>query len=355
MSNKFDFLIATCNIEAGRFRNEYRALEAEKKKALEEMQKNFIPNSPGYKKRNEEIEAEFTAKVSELRRETAGIITDALEDVREAELARVANVNETQMAKIRAVADIPMTKTELVALIEKYNAGGNYWCNRLLMEIAEKNAIDTSDVIEPTFDIKMNVLDQIAYQADRLINYFPDERNEQKDSAEIRHGYLTDFVFSSLNEAFYGGTNSVVDNNALMRFEARLKATDTEIGKAVIIGEYLRNAKGDKRAEALFSIAINTNISDRAAQLSGYGSEIAEFRNGKAVKYSDAKKAIETLKKTKNEEKKQEIIEKNSGNQFFVTFLNKQKKEDKTLDAMIGNVEAEVQSFDGIGSKIEVI
>lgn len=338
-NEKFDYLIALCHVEGGSFRNTYRELEKAKKEELQDMQKNFIKNSPGYKAKEEQIETEFAKKVADLRRETSETLKNAIEAVRDAEMARVMNVQEASLAKIRAVADIPMTKAELSALMEKYNINNNYWSARLFMEIAEKNAIDTSDMFEPTYDVKMSVLDQLAYQADRLINYYPDDRHWESDGAEIRHGYLTSITLPALSEAFYGSTNIVSDNSALVRFEAKLKTKNTDFEKGVVIGEYLRNARGDKRNEALFSIAMNNDISERAAQLSGYASEISAFKTGKAEMYLNAKKAMESLSGTDSEERKQEIIESNSSNEFFLSFLGKKRKAEKVQNDMAGVTE----------------
>lgn len=340
VSKDFDLLIALCEVEAENFRTMFRGLEKEKGKALEKLRaEHIVTNSPAYKKAENELEAEYEKKIADLRRETAETLDVAIENAREAELIRVMNVNETILSRIRAIADIPMSKTELTALMEKYDSNNNYWASRLFLEIAEKNGISSDDIIEASYDTKMNVIDQVAFQANRVINYFPDDRREQNDSAEIRHGYLTTITLPVLREAFYGTANVVSDNNALMRFEAKLKAKNTDFEKGVVIGEFLRNTKGDKRDEALYSIALNKTVSDLAAKLSGYGVEIAEFRTGKAAKYSDAKTAMERLNKTENEERKKEIISENSGNEFFEAMLSKQQKKDKKLQDMLAVVE----------------
>lgn len=59
-------LVAKCYVEDENFRREYEALMEEKKKALDVVKKNYIPNFRGYVMKEEQIEAEFEQKVADL-------------------------------------------------------------------------------------------------------------------------------------------------------------------------------------------------------------------------------------------------------------------------------------------------
>lgn len=59
-------LIAKCYVEDENFRREYETLMEQKKKELDVVKKNFIPSYKVYKIKEEEIEAAFVKKLTDL-------------------------------------------------------------------------------------------------------------------------------------------------------------------------------------------------------------------------------------------------------------------------------------------------
>ncbi len=65
-----------------------------------------------------------------------------------------------------------MTALELKAFSDKINAKGDYWASRALSDIAEQNGIDSAEIgLKSTYDTKMNILDQLTDQLNRVFKY----------------------------------------------------------------------------------------------------------------------------------------------------------------------------------------
>ena len=116
---RFEILCAISLCETERYRHKFDELKAEKQKSIDDIKKNYVPNTPLFNEKMTEDEQKYLDDVSSLRAEYSNSIAQAVDNVREEELYRVQNINETKIAKLKAIADIPVTSEELLAIIEK--------------------------------------------------------------------------------------------------------------------------------------------------------------------------------------------------------------------------------------------
>lgn len=342
-SEKFDVLCALANIETMRYRQQYDKLKEKRKEAINKIKTNYLPNTQLYSDEMKKAEEAFQNELSELKVEYVSIIGDTIEDVRNEELARVQSINESKLAKIRAIADIPMTTEELLAISEKYDTNDDYWCCRMLQNIAENNGIDGfSNTIEANYSTKENILNQIADQVAEMIRDY--DGMEQRDAeARQRTMYvlLSDSVLKRCKEIWNGLHNVTSDEEAVYKAYMTVYTKRTDIEKGLAMGNVLKNVKGEKRNLLLCQLAEDKGISAFACSLSGYGTELETFRSGKAAEYRKAQKTVDEISKTDNETVRKELIARNSDNQFLKGIIKAEAKRNAIFKEYVAEADSE--------------
>ena len=345
-SEKFNVLCILAKAETQRYRTEYDKLKAKKKETIEKIKANYLPNTPLYKQEIKKAEETFQTDVARLKADYSGIIGQAIDDVREEEFASVQAINETKLAKIRAIADIPMTAEELLAVSEKYETESDYWCSRMLQNIAESNGIDGfSKTIEASFSVKENILNQIADQTAEMIRDY-DGTDQREVVARQRTMYvlLSDSVIENCRALWNGEYNTVSDSEAVKKAYMTVCTKHTDIEKGLAMANVLKNAKGEKRNMLLCQLAEDERISEFACSLSGYGTEIESFRRGKAIEYRKAQKTVEEIAKTDDEASRKEIVARNSDNEFLNGIIKAESRKNKIFKEYVADIEESVSA-----------
>lgn len=338
---KFETLCVVCEFETERYKQMYEALRMEKNKAIENIKTNYLPDTTLYREKLDEVENKFQTEVAELKADYSTSIGQAIDNVREEELARVQTVNETRISKIKAISDIPMSSDELLALAERYDVENDYWCSRLLCNIAESNGIDGFESFtEASYSLKCDILNQMADQAAEMIRDYDGTYQKNADARQrTMYILLSKSVLNRCRELWNGENNFIDAEEAVSKAYLTVYSKRTDIEKGLAIGNILKNAKGERRNLLLCKFAEDSSISDFAFKLSGHGTELLEFRNGKSAEYMKAKLIVEEIAMTKDEEKRKELVATNSDNSFLNGIIEVESKRNKIFKEFVGEKE----------------
>lgn len=338
-----NLLCTVAKAETQHYKSEYDRLKAEKKKAVDRIKNNYLPNTPLYREELEKVEKLFETETAKLKAEYSKSITEAVEEIKAEEVARVQKVNENKLNKIKAISDIPMDTEELLAVAEQYNAEDDYWCNRLLCNIAEVNGIEGFEKItEASLSVKLNLLDQIADQTGEMIRCY--DGDDQKDAAARRrtkHVLFSDSVMNRLEEIWNGQHNTVSDADAVSKAYVKVKTKHTDIEKGLAISNVLRNMKGDRRNLLLCQLAEDKEVSDFAIKLSGYATELEAFRGGKAEEYRKAQSIVNQIASTDDATIRKQIATVNQGNEFLAGLIENESKKNIVFKELVGEATGE--------------
>lgn len=326
MQTSIEVVTEVMKWEADEYKKRYDEIQRTRERELKEANDNFKPGSKMLLERVEQIKNACDSSLVKVRNEAADRALGDVEALRQQELLRVQTVNEPLLARIRAIADIPMTSLELKAFASRIGAKGDYWASRALADIAEKNGIDSAEIgVESTYDTKMNVLDQLTDQLNKVFKYYG-----TKDPVEGRNAhflYLTDDIIKRAVQMYGGKIGKLSDSQKADRAYFTVRTQQTDIQKGIAISNVLRNAKGEVKNKILCRLAEDSSISKMAAELSGHGEEIADFKNGLAAQYREAESALQNVRKLKSRAMAEQTIAQYEENQFFRDMLAKEKSQ----------------------------
>lgn len=334
MKTSIEVVAEVMKWEAGEYKKRYDEIQRTRERELKEANDNFKPGSKMLLERVEQIKNACDSSLTKLKIEAADRALGDVETLRQQELLRVQTVNESLLARIWAIADIPMTSLELKAFASRIGAKGDYWASRALADIAEKNGIDSAEIgIESTYDTKMNVLDQLTDQLNKVFKYYG-----TKDPVEGRNArflYLDDEIIERAVQLYGGKIGRLSDSQKADRAYFTVRTQQTDIQKGIAISNVLRNAKGEVKNKILCRLAEDSSISQMAAEFSGHGEEIAEFKNGLATQYREAESALQNIRKLKSKTMAEQMMVQYEANQFFGDMLARETKQNGTLAELL--------------------
>lgn len=334
MKMSFDVVASELQWEAANYREQYDSIMNTRNREMKELERDYNPTSPKYNERKERINNACDSAITKLRVQASERSAADLEELRRQEIERVQVVDESLLTKIRAIADIPMTTAELKAFSDKINAKSNYWASRAIADIAERNGIDASELgIETTLDTKLNVLDQMEQQLDKILKLYGTKDIDEK--AYVRFLYLNDNVIENAKQVYGGKAGKLSDSQKADKAYINIKAQVTDIAKGISISNALRNAKEEVKNHLLCRLAEDNSISSMSAELSGHSKEIEEFKNGKAHEYRKAERAIENIRKTKDVAVIRQTAEEYSDNEFFSDMFIREQKQNEVLSGLL--------------------
>lgn len=324
-------VVAEClKYEADEYKKRYDEIQMTKERELKEANDTYRPGCKALLDRIEQINNACDSALTKLKVEAADRALQDIETLREQELMRVQTVNEPLLAKIRAIANIPMTALELKAFAAKIGAKGDYWANRALSDIAEQNGIDSAEIgLESTYDTKMNILDQLTDQLNKVFKYYG-----TKDPTERAHTqflYLNDTIIERAKQMYGGKVGKLSDSQRADKAYFTVRTQHTDIQKGIAISNVLRNAKGEMRNLLLCRLAEDNSISSMAAEFSGHWEEIASFKNGLAREYRDAEKVMENIRRLKDKTVIEQTAAGMEKNSFFGDMFEKEQKTNLAL------------------------
>lgn len=337
---KFDFktLCIAAQIDTDEYRMKYNELKTARNNTIKQIRENYLPDTPLCRQKLEEAEQNYQTEIAKLKAEYAKGIAEMVDEIRSGELARVQTVNETKLAKLRALVDIPMTAEELLAVAEKYEADNDYWCSRLLANMAESNGIDGFErYTEASYSVKNDILNQIMDQANEVIrDYDGDDTRDRAARQRTKFVLLSKDVLERCQQMWCGEYNSISDEDAVAKAYSTVQLKRTDVEKGLAIANVLKNAKGEKRNLLLCRLAEDTHISEFALRLSGYGTELEAFRAGKAREYRQAKEVVENLGNITDKTNRETLIATNSDNPFLDGLIRSEAKRNTIFRELVG-------------------
>lgn len=333
MKLTIDIITAIMKYEAEQYKKGYDEAIKTKKEAEKTLNENFKKGTDFYKKQKEAINTDFEETIGKLKVTAAERGLKDVKDLREQEKKRIQNIDETLLAKIRAVSDIPMTQSELTALADKLGTKDNYWASRMLSNIAEKNGIDFFDrALEPSYDTKMSVLDQLVDQFDNIISKYPADK---WDGGKVNHLYLSDRVIANAKAIYGGKITTASDEQIADKAYWTVRGQGTQIEKGIAISNVLRNAKGETRNLLLCKLAEDNTIQEMAYKLSGYSEEINSFKYGKAKEYRKAQRIMNDITNITDREVVQNILTENVENNFLSGLVEQETKKNEYFASLV--------------------
>lgn len=323
------------------YRGQFDRLKKELQEALQRIEDSY---KPGVLKDKEISNAKnsFEKQLAILRQEYAKHCTEEIEKVREYEKEKISVISEAKLAKLRAISDIPLTAEEMAALIDTYKFSDDYWCERYIKTIAEKNGFDASSTMEADFATKMSVLDQLQRQSEEVLKFY--DGMDQKD-AELRQKtvYLnhSNAVMENAMKIWYGECNVISDEELANKAFLTVRSKQTDVEKGLALSNVLRNAKGTARNELLYMLSTDNSISQFAYQLSGFNEELMTFRNGKANEYLEAKNIVKEAEKFTDTKIAGAFLKSRSNNEFVYGLAKSAARKNNVFKAFIAEAEAE--------------
>lgn len=315
-----------------------------RKTKLEELKKNYVPNTKLFFEQKEAIDNEFSNTMKALRNNAAERVLPEIEGLKAQEKERLMTFNKEDYEKLLLIKDMPLTANELSILAENTLANEDYFTGRLVNYIAEKNNIVINPIYqEVSIDTKFDILDELTLHFNEVITRYPSK--DRYESAIINHMYGTDREMKNA-KAKYGGQIANIDPEEVARtayFDIISK--NTEIERALFLDNALRNAKGESRNHLLCKLANDASkINDSIIGLSKHQAEIQSFRTGKATEYN---KAWETLKRIRGSQDDDYIateVLNNANNSFMRSLLEKEALKNERMDKFVELLRNEIGS-----------
>lgn len=352
MNTKMTIELATkfLQLEAERYEKEYDRIIAEKKAALENAKRSFIGQA--LKVELDRIEKKFGEEMIAAKHEAMQSV-EVLNELREQEKAEVQGINRDTIEKINAIKDVPMTEDEFVALMDDVRVTSNYWAKRALMNIAEKNNIDSVKTgIGADYALKLNVLSQLESQMAEIVEKYPCEGTYSVDRPKVLYANLADNVCKRAIE-LYGGTADLRTETAkAQKAILFIKAQQSDMNRALAISNAFRNSKTKENRDAmLYALATDSDFSPLSLQMSGIYDEIVEFKSGKAAEYASACKAMDRVRKATEKESVEMVKAEQGSNAYFAEMYADEIKKNEFLKSfaspLVDNVPGEVAEADG--------
>ena len=340
---KFERLTTDLMIFTIDFKGQFDRLKAELNKALEDIE-NTYKNGSAKDEKIKAVKESFAKQFTDLRLEYAKNCTESIGDVREAEREKISVINESKLAKLKAISDIPLSAEEMVSLIDSYKFSDDYWCERYVKMIAEKNGFCADGVMEADYSVKMSVLDQFQQQAEEMIMYY--DGMDRKDSEWRQRTVwmnLSEDVMNNALSIWYGKYNIASDNELADKAYLTIKSKQTDVEKSIALNNVLRNSTGETRNALLTAIAMDNDISQSVYRLSGFNEELMAFRNGKAKEYLEAQKIVKEAEAIADQETRGEYLKFNSGNEFLYGLVKSSAKKDNVFKSFIAECETKAE------------
>ncbi len=287
---------------------------AEKKKQeLEILNSDYKWGTKTYEEKQRQIENDYDVAFVRAQQKAAEKAAAAIEDLRQWELSTVSRVNPESMQIINAIRNIPLTQTELQTVLDKHGKN-NYWVQRAVASLAEENGIPIAYLdIDSSIDTKLSVLAQCETQLEKMLTHFTTDSRilgRDKEAKNARWLYLSDSILNNAIEIYTNKKQEITGLDAAARAYVKIHATSSQLQKAALISNSLRNLKSqDAKNALLYQLSGDKDISSAVFEIAGISDEMAAWRNGgKAKRYSQAKKMIEGMRTEPDTEKIKENL-----------------------------------------------
>lgn len=305
------------------FKEDVKKLKAEYEEKNRRIPKEYVGER--MKKEYAETEEKYKKGMEELREYYRGTYEPIIGELETRAKAKAGIVNRKLIEDVKAFSDIPLTAEEFSAILQSLG-NQNYYADRLLEDIAEKNAITTGGFLdgeplklEPKLSIKLSVLIDLRGQAEHILNTYG---TVDEDLISRTAGLFPDVLRRA--EALY--TNGLQDNN-LTAEQITSRVLDTVRyggGHAnIMIDNALSNATVRTRKALLDALSNETDEKIKyAVSKSKSRGQVEAFANGDNVVYEIALNEADRLIANKEDKALcNRIISENKDNTYFMEMM----------------------------------
>lgn len=279
------------------YKNKYNEANKERKAALKQLKHELVPNTPRYRAEQAQIEADFQAALTQIRKWVLAEVMPELQNARQrAENAlTVTDTESKKMDILKRFSDLPLSQREINILADKY--GGGYWSDRYISLLAERN---NCEYLSGGAEIgeKLDALDQL----ESSISNFVQEYTENA-SYELLCSVSDNTVYR-LEEQFtrdYADVKLTPEQKA-QRVLSMCRSQPDFLSKSIRLASSYKNADVRTRQIILALCADDERLTD-VLRMAGLDKRVDDFReNG----LSEMKKAIQTVHKA---QKLDDVIE----------------------------------------------
>lgn len=273
------------------YRQKYDAAVKERDDALKYARNNYQTTSPLLKDALETARIEFANTIDKLKADTRTALADELEKLKTAETAKVLQ-SPMSIERFRALENVPLSHCEL-SIIAKQHGGSDYYIDRWLRVIGERNGIDMSDPNEfpltTSIDDKLEALKSLSDGLEDLLTNYDENKSVRALSA------LSDRKLMQIESKYIGSEKTALTlAQRTDRAYQHIASMPRQLERANAIGNALRNCPDKRSRDALLLKLAENPVGDLAEHLSA-PSAIQAFRDNKGREYHAAEDALEKL------------------------------------------------------------
>ena len=302
------------------FKNRYNKARKEYEKEVEGIKRDINVGTARYNEELQHAKNRFDEKIEKERQEIKSFTSVNINELREDEMAKVRVIDTVAMEKLSAVADLPLTATEISVLQNRFAPNGEYWATRMIADMAEKNGLKPTQFLQSaTFDTKLNVLQQLEEQVDKLAKEYNGDVRYQTEVL------LADSVLARAERVFTNGYMSTsLENEQLARRVFVSLRGKSVVEQGIGLQNIFNNITEDTKRALFYEIANNPsgmNIDENALRWAGYAEEFEAYKKNVHSEYQAAKKALNKVAVADSEETVEQIALSMGENTYFKNML----------------------------------
>lgn len=301
------------------YKTQYDAFKKAYETELRQIKQDFKSGTARYNEELEKVRFAFDDNVNRLRKQAKDYTTKSFEELRESELAKVRRIDTDAMAKLSAVSNLPLTAAELSVLQDRYAPRGEYWATRMIADLAEKNGLKPSQFLQTaTLDTKLNVLQQLEGQLDKLLAEY---------NGEVRHDTLVllhDEILMRAERTYTNGwaLSDLEDSQVARRLFLQLKGKSIA-EQSVGLMNVMNNTTPEVKRALFFEMENHPGtIENGALRWAGLADEFESYQKNEHKSYTDAKKAIDKVVTATSKEEVEQIASGLGENTYFQKMLS---------------------------------
>lgn len=331
-------LIDSLTVARDSYKRMYDTHNNSYKKALDGIKNDFKPNTERYKEEVAKADLTFKNDVQKAKKEVMDFIIPQIEDLRNYELSKVRVIDTDALEKINAISNIPISSTELLVLQKRFSGNvSNYWADRMLINIAEKNGIKPSIFFkEADIDTKINVLNQLEEQLDKMFNEYNGEATYNNLVL------LCDSVLHKAEKEYTSGhaAESMENNQLAKRILTQLKGKSTA-EQGIALQNLMKNATPEVKKALFYEMTMNEGVVNKdSIKFAGITDTYNDYKTKEHALYSEARTMIENSLKAKSLEEVKEIAERMEENPYYSNMLKKSETANVYVNDYLSNINA---------------
>lgn len=321
----FTKLIDALRIARDDFKSKALIVFKEREERLDTINRDYRQGSPTQQLELNKMEEKYDKQMEKIRGEATEFVNSYFTDAREYETKRVKKFDVVTLNSIKAISDLPISYSELVILNDYYGKDRNYWVEKMLVEIAEKNGVPADKLgLEASLETKLDIISQLEQQFIELINNF-DGKATYKNGA-----YLHDAILTKAEQQYRNGLKSDNSEQLAHQLFGLVTSKGTVNEQGVAINNIIRNADEMTKLEFMYLVS-NSSISDEAVMCSGYYSLFEEFKSKTANEYEKAKEVMKSIKQAKTVKEVENMMQGMENNCFINEMLENEKSNYTTI------------------------